>query len=179
MLLTTSPVAPASLIVAAGALIGALIAAFVALRGQKVARAAALDVEKLRVQLQAGASDRDARRDYEYEARKRLYADVEPLLFQLVEAAEVALRRVSALAINAREGALSETSTWLTVMNEYYATYTMYQLMLPATIMRLIRAKPTFVDFGVDRKLRLQFHIAKYIYLLWRSDHDIRRAYVE
>lgn len=158
------------------ALAVSLITAGVTIHVNRKARANAIEIESVKAQMQERASERDARRDYEYEARKRLYSDVEPLLFQLTEAVEIALRRVSSLAVNAEEGALSEESTWLTAMNEYYATYTMYQLILPAAIVRLVQEKLTLVDFGVDQKLHLQFRIGKQIYGLWRSDHDIRRS---
>ncbi len=158
------------------ALAVAVISAMVSLFLNKKSRANSLEIEALKARLTERASERDARRDYEYEARKRLYSDIEPLLFQLTEAVEIALRRVSSLAVNAREGALSEDSTWLTVMTEYYATFTMYQFILPAAILRLIQEKLTFVDFGVDKKLHLQFRIGKQIYGLWRADHDIRRS---
>jgi biopolymer transport protein ExbB/TolQ len=54
-----------------------------------------LEEQKLRLasELEEQRAVRDARRDYEYEARKRLYAECEPLLF---EAAELAERHVPA-----------------------------------------------------------------------------------
>jgi uncharacterized protein YxeA len=36
-------------------------------------------------------AEQDARRDYEYEARKRLYQECEPILFQFAELSESAL----------------------------------------------------------------------------------------
>lgn len=49
-----------------------------------------------------------ARRDYEYEAMKRLYTDVEPLLFQLYEALEEAQHRVASLCRTSRNGNLPQ-----------------------------------------------------------------------
>src|SRR6185369_4404651 len=46
------------------------------------------DIELLRSRLGEQGKDRDARRDYQYEAHKRLYAECEPLLFQLADFAE-------------------------------------------------------------------------------------------
>jgi hypothetical protein len=40
-------------------------------------------------------SKEDARREYEYEARKRLYREYEPVLFQLHQLCEVARTRIS------------------------------------------------------------------------------------
>jgi hypothetical protein len=131
---------------------------------------------RLQAQLAAEQSSRNARLDYEYEARKRLYTDVAPLLFQFGEAAEVALRRTSTIAINVRRGELRDDSPWLLRMHEYYATYTMYSLLLPAAIFRLIREKITAVDMSLDPGLHFQYRLAKQVYLLWRSDFDIKRS---
>lgn len=48
--------------------------------------------------------DRDALRDYEYEARKRLYRECGPILFQLAEQAEAMYYRIIGLAGTARQG---------------------------------------------------------------------------
>src|ERR1700688_1501373 len=48
----------------------------------------------------------DARREYEYEARKRLYEECEPLIFQTLESAEVARRRVRSIARKSCNGTL-------------------------------------------------------------------------
>lgn len=157
------------------AVIAAIPALLIAIVNSWQTRVNTRKLERIKADLQDSARERDARRDYEYDARKRLYSDIEPLIFQLTEASEVALRRISALAVNARQGALSPESEWLTSMTEYYATFTMYSLLVPAAIVRLIKEKLTFVDFGVDEKIRLQFHIANQIYGLWRSDHDLQR----
>jgi hypothetical protein len=67
-------------------------------------RANQRDVEKLKAELVERKSERDARRDYEYEARKRLYQEYEPLFFQFTESAEVALGHIQSLAERGREG---------------------------------------------------------------------------
>ena len=47
-------------------------------------------------------SEQDARRDYEYEARKRLYQECEPLFFKLVETSETALTHIKNMAKRAK-----------------------------------------------------------------------------
>lgn len=54
------------------------------------ARKNAHDLESLKARLVEEQAEKNARRDYEYEARKRLYQQYEPLLFQLVELSESA-----------------------------------------------------------------------------------------
>lgn len=56
-------------------------------------------------------AERDARRDYEYDAKKRLYAECEPVLFEAMELAETFRRRVLSLARTAaREGLSSDAA---------------------------------------------------------------------
>ena len=50
-------------------------------------------LELLRANLAQAKAEKDARIDYEYEARKRLYHECEPLLFQLTEVTASALAR--------------------------------------------------------------------------------------
>ena len=65
------------------------------------------DLELLRGRLREVEAERDARRDYEYEARKRLYSEIQPLLFQLKELSESAYRWVMSLARTAQQDQLS------------------------------------------------------------------------
>jgi hypothetical protein len=64
------------------------------------------DLEQFRSDILAETSLRNARLAYEFDARKRLYAKVEPLLFQLFDAAEGAYHGVASLARTAKRGEL-------------------------------------------------------------------------
>lgn len=52
---------------------------------------------KNRLEIKKMSRLQTARRDYEYEARKRLYQECEPILFQFSELYESALRRIYAI----------------------------------------------------------------------------------
>lgn len=110
--------------------------------------------------LKAALDDRNsaaaARRDYEYEARKRLYDEVEPLLFQVYEALDEAHHRVRSLARTARNGELG----WLEE-NGYYLASTVYKLLLPVSHLRLIQQRMTFVDLGLDPQIELRYLLLK------------------
>ena len=51
-------------------------------------------LQAIKASLEEAQAERDARLDYEYEARKRLYSELQPLLFQLKELSEGAYRWV-------------------------------------------------------------------------------------
>src|SRR3954453_17928998 len=79
------------------------------------------DLERLRADLDEKRRERDALRDYEYEARKRLYHECGPVLLQLMELSESGLRRVAGLARTAAQGNLGPDDTsWLADRLSYY-----------------------------------------------------------
>ena len=127
------------------------------------------DLEKLRATLvraneELGAENQ-ARRDYEYDARKRLYTECEPLLFRLSEASENALHRIYSLARTARMGDLGpKQPSWLDSPS-YYMSSTIYNLLVPLVIFRLLQDKLTLVDLTVDSCISTQYLIAKSLYI--------------
>src|SRR3989337_129946 len=92
-----SPQADAAAIAAVAGLLTAYYAHW---RAAKSSR----ELEALKHELESRRDERNARRDYEYEARKRFYPEIEPLLFQLHEAAEQAYHRALSLARTSRNG---------------------------------------------------------------------------
>jgi hypothetical protein len=118
-------------------------------------------IESTKAQLSDLNSSRNARRDYEYDARKRLYSEIEPLLFQLFEAAEQSYFRVRSLARTARLGSLGAGSNnWLN-QHAYYLHSTMYYMILPAVVFRLIRNRMTFVDLDLDNQITTKYYLTK------------------
>jgi hypothetical protein len=126
-------------------------------------------LETKKSELVEAAAARNARLDYEYEARKRLYEEIEPLLFQLHEAAEEAFYRVGSLARTSRNGELE----WLT-REGYYMKSTIHRLLLPAAILRIIQRRMTFVDMHVDETIRTKYHLLKMYAWSFTDDFDFR-----
>ena len=124
------------------------------------------ELELLRTQLKDVARNRDAQRDYEYEARKRLYQQCEPLLFQLAEFSESALYRIYSLARTARHGNLP---SWVDE-DDYYMRSTMYFLISPLIILRLIQSQLTFVDLTLDSHIARQYSLLKLLFLTFTDD---------
>jgi len=103
-------------------------------------------LESYRTQLERKKSEEDARRDYEYDARKRLYQEFEPLLFLFIEYSGSALIRICNLAESARNGKLTPDSEdgWLGHVG-YYAISTIYRLLLPMVIFKIMQQCLTLI----------------------------------
>lgn len=117
-----------------------------------------------------------ARRTYEYEARKRLYHDCEPLLFQLSQNARVAIGRVISLARNARDGQLEGPDGALSGdLREasgrgYYFRSTLYQLLAPLGVSYILQTNLTFQDMSLDPWTERQFLLSEAAYEAFTRD---------
>ncbi len=98
----------------------------------------------------------DARTKYEFDARQRLYQQVEPALFLLGEVAEQGLHRIRNLALAARRGHLgSGPESWTAVhADNYYLHSTSFRLIRPLACHRLLMERVTQVDFSLDDEIK-------------------------
>jgi hypothetical protein len=180
---------PSKITVAWIGIIGSVLTALVALVNSFVTRQTSLanqrdlqkhqhELETLKATLQEQKADKDARRDYEYEARKRLYQQCEPLLFQLVELAENGLNRIYSLARAARSGDLSliPNEGWLSDTRNYYLASTVHKLIAPLVVHRLIQRRLTLVDLTVDTHINSQYLLAKRLFISFTDDFEFARA---
>lgn len=132
------------------------------------------DIETHRAALADDNSFAAAKRAYEYEARKRLYEQIEPLMFQLSEAAEAAHSRVVSLVRTYRDDHLSGSRNWLD-HEGYYLRSTVYRLILPVVFLRLIQRRMTFVDMSVDRSFHQKYNLLKMYAKAWTDDFRFAR----
>jgi hypothetical protein len=158
------------------ALIAAVASLAVAIYGLVKGKANERELEALRSALAEQRAERDAWRDYQYEARKRLYQECEPLFFKLREGSEVARDRIRSLASRARQGRLRESAPSLLEREGHYATSTYYQLMVPVAIFRLLQRKLTVVDLDLDPIARTQYELAKWLYMTFASEYIFAAA---
>jgi hypothetical protein len=129
-------------------------------------------LELLKSELEESKDERNARRDYEYEAKKRLYQEYEPLLFQLSELSEVALSRIEGIAKNVKDGLLTEQ--WSKIDNNYFKE-TIYKIFAPLAVIKLIQNKLTIVDFNIENEVSLQYGLMKILYFSYQEDGKISR----
>jgi hypothetical protein len=117
-------------------------------------------------------AERDAQRDYLYEARKRLYTEFQPLLFQLIEQCESSRNRIFGLAEAGRDGHLQPGQPgWLD--SGYYLYSTIYRMLAPLVIVRLARRRLTVVDLSVDPQVRFQYAMAKQLHVTWNETWEL------
>jgi hypothetical protein len=163
-----------SVIVAVIAAVSALLVAGVSYFST---RKNANDLESLKADLAEKQAEKNALRDYRYEARKRLYQQYEALLFQLVELSESALKRIYGLARTAKQGNLGpHQSGWLSPDNRsysYYTVNTIYRFLAPLVIFKLIQRGLTLVDLNVDPHINNQYLLAKWLYSAFRLDFTL------
>lgn len=159
--------------VAIFALIGVLVTAIASVAVALWSFRANRRLKELEHRLSERRAERDAERDYLYEARKKLYIEAEPLLFRLGEAAENALYRVISLARTARDRNLGSTSrSWLSEPG-YYMASTIYNLLAPSAVYRLLRERLTFVDLGVAPRIQMKYLLAKIYYFSFTEDFPL------
>ncbi len=136
-------------------------------------------LKQFEAQLEDQKAERNARRDYEYEARKRVYHEVEPILFQLAELAEGGLHRIYSLARTARNGNLSDPATsWLGSADQgyYYYHSTAYHLFAPLAAVKLLQRRITFVDLSVEKSIAAEYALAKALLITFTDDYDFARC---
>lgn len=143
-------------------------------RAQREQAAVAQDLERLKSRLTDEADAAKAKRDYEYEARKRLYAELYPLSFHLHEAAIGAHNRIKNLARATRGGWLAAgKDNWLTGVDPYYFTAVLYSFIAPLAVYELMSRKLTLLDLQLDLDLHREHFIARAAYQALRADFDL------
>ena len=120
------------------------------------------ELEKLRSRLAGQETEADARIAYEFDARKRLYEEIEPLTFQLIDAAEESYARMVSLVRSQKLGGLGRGGgvNWLS-HEGYYLTSTLYKLFLPHAVYMLMKQSSTFVDFRLDPGIRTRHKLMR------------------
>lgn len=163
-----SPPIIAALVAAIASLAVAVLAAITARSNGHRLHALQLELEKQKLQLENDLTEQraahDARRSYEYEARKRLYEQCEPLLFQAGELAEYARQRIIALARSAHRGDIRPDGMgWLAAPDDYFFESTVYALIAPLTTVKILQQRLTLLDMGLEPRLQVQYELLKSI----------------
>lgn len=130
---------------------------------------------RLQSQLTEQQSERAARRDYLYEARKRLYTEFQPVLFQMMERSSGALDRIKGMALSTRTGRI----LWSGRLGEgweddpYHMISTSWDLVAPLALFRIGQQKLTGVDMSVDVVTGWQYLLARELYSSWVMGYEL------
>ena len=107
-------------------------------------------MEELKSNLETQKDEKTTKRDYEYDARKNLYIQFEPLLFQLHELSHRAYERITQLVEDFRRKNLRADGGWLFEYDGFYFTMTLYLLLAPVGIFYLMSRRLTQFDLQLD-----------------------------
>ncbi|MGF6808366.1 hypothetical protein OKW30_003492 [Paraburkholderia sp. Clong3] len=95
----------------------------------------------IKITVETALAESAAGRNYEWEARKRLYTVVSPLHFQLLLACRDLAARINEHGIH---------PTYAMQMGSYYGQSTLYRILRPLAICELVERQITVADFSVD-----------------------------
>jgi hypothetical protein len=97
----------------------------------------------------------DARRAYEYEALKHLYSVYEPLRVRLLDCTGNAVRQIIDMIGRPSRGQTTDSSP------EYRLKATIYYLLAPLVVARMIERRLTLVDIGLSKRIHTEFVLAQ------------------
>ena len=178
--LRMSPWLPA--IGAAIAAIGGFVVAFYQARQKRESdrelAKSTTERDRLLAELGKARDQANAQIAFEFEARKRLYAELQPLVFQLREQSESALWRVAGLAASARKNRLyPRKQNRLREGSSSYLPSTLYRFMAPLVSYRLCQHKLTVVDLSLDAQLDLKYRLVKMLYRTWSDGNELAECH--
>lgn len=132
------------------------------------------EIEKLKADLGYENKVKSARVDYEYEARKRLYKEVEPVLFAAQLAARSLCGRLASFTPRIREGRITcdRTRNWLTV-DPYFQQSTAYWIFVPMTYYRHLTRRISQFDLSLDRAVGRKFMTLGIFQSIPAADFDL------
>jgi hypothetical protein len=163
----------------------ALLVAGVALmqsrRSEAAQRSAQVDLESLKATLAAELAEGNALRDYEYDARRRLYSEVGPLVFQLTELSDAAILEIGRLCNPSHWHRLSLTEAsreslrargWIG-STSYDTVFAAYALLAPLASFRFLQRRLSALDIALDRRAWTQWMLLRSLYEMFSRDEEI------
>ncbi len=118
-----------------------------------------------------------ARTEYEYSARLSMYQRFEPLMFQLIDLAELAVDRIKNLTYPSvwaelvlAEPPVAGSGRPPMAAADYELTSTLYGLFAPLAVVRSMTRQLTLVDLSLEKRVELPYYLASCIYGSFKDD---------
>jgi len=114
---------------------------------------------------------RAAQRDYEYDAKKKLLTEVQPLLFELSERSCEAFWRIYGVAKSDKQGRLNLASKKPRFRpgSKYYLPSTIYRLLVPVVLYRMLETELGRFDFSLVPEATEKYRRVKLLHRTWNS----------
>lgn len=158
------------------AIVAAVLALASAVYTVRITTRTTKEVEVLKASLERESAEEQAKRNYEYEARKRIYSECEPLVLKLAASSDYAASRIIALSDPRRWVELRATrntsSFWMLSKSSEVISMA-HALLEPLALLTLLSEKITLVDLTFDRRLSEIYTIARAAYQVHMDDYAI------
>ena len=129
------------------------------------------NIEQLKAKLDFRKSVQNARKDYEYQARKRLYNECAPAVFRFLEECERASARIEKIAEVSRTGGSDE---W--ILDDDNRLSTLYRILAPVATFSVLRDRLTLVDLSLEPRTHLQDRLGALMADTVHHDIDLART---
>jgi len=167
----------AALIAAFASVIVAALSALFAWRGQRALQGQQEKLALLTDELERRRSRSEALTEYQFEARKRLYAQCEPLFFQLADASDHALRKCRDLAMpevwkeleSIRKNLDATKGPWMLCDSSELIAIA-YALFVPLVVFCQLRERMTQFDFSLDHGVWFRYLLGRQLYETFQDD---------
>lgn len=107
-----------------------------------------------------------------FEIEKKVYAELQPLLFRLAEAAEGGFHAVTSLARQQRNSRLPNALA----SDGYYVRSICYRLLLPLTYLRLMQTSTSLMDHDRNPVIHLQYRLIKHCFITFTDPHGLAKG---
>jgi hypothetical protein len=118
---------------------------------------------------------RKAQRDYEYDAKKKLLTEVQPMLFELSERCDEAFWRIYGIAESEAQGRLDKPcqKRRFRLESGYYLPSTIHRLVSPLVLFRMLETGMARFDFSLVPEATAKYRLAKHLYRTWNSGDSL------
>lgn len=122
-------------------------------------------------------AEKQAKREYRYEARKRLYEELYPIVFEITEASDSAASRIINFAKRYEESPakLLKDLKPQKDSDNYYLKTTIYRLFLPLALYRIMQRRLTHVDLNLDDQLHKIYQLLHALSRTFGDDREIAK----
>jgi hypothetical protein len=115
-------------------------------------------------------AEKAALRDYRYGARKRLYEEYEPLVFQFHQLCENAYERITDLAKNLEQERFHLFKKSENNKNSTYIANTVYRISAPLAMFKLMERRLTQFDLDLVDEFKNEYLFAKALFNVFREE---------
>jgi hypothetical protein len=138
---------------------------------------------RLQHQLDQQKTQFDKLADYKLEAKKRIYQECAPLLFQMVSLSENALFKISDIVYHSGKlvpgtntcSLVAPGKKFGTEEYNFFKSNTFYKLFVPIVCFKLLSEKLSKEDLDLEPKMAIQYEIGKYLFYTFSGDRNIAK----